>query len=370
MKRERIFCIILCCCLLLPVLAACGDTGSNDPDKKADGEQPPPDPTPEPPPAEPATIYVLDFADGKTDFLMINTGSPGTDPDTGMEVGKVDGVNALRLTAPGGKSIRLGINVGGLLGDRVTDVRNVVFEVYSDYPDGNFHAVSGRLTAFSGDLSPVADSTWQVYLATRNPNQAILAIGEDTFTAAGPNLIEFACITNGPADRGETPAVIYIKSITFYDSNDTAISLNTNAGWAAPHGYNEMVILGGWILPNPPPLGDPGGWQTWHTPGVDNLPDEHMPWQVVAASFGIVFEMDQPDSFEFVYFGAFNGWSWTQINIVDMWEDGKITVLWEDIGFDTSLVTEDNDGVKLAMGNWGQAPVDLIYLLYDEDAVS
>ena len=151
----------------------------------------------------------------------------------------------------------------------------------------------------------------------------------------------------------------------------SAISLNTGAGWAAPDGYGDEVFLGGWLLPNPPPLGNPGGWQTWHTPGVDNIDDDHMPWQVVAASFGIVFEVEEEvESFEFVYFGAFNGWGWTQQSIVDFYADGAITVMWEDIGFDASLVNEDDDGVKLAMGNWNEIEVGNIFLLYDEDAVN
>jgi len=364
MKGKKWLCIILCCGLLLTTIAACA--GNNEP-----APTPPPQETPAPtPPPPPPTVYVLDFEDGKTGFLSMNVGSPGTDPNSKLDIGSVDGANALKLTAPDGKALRLGINVDGLLGSRVTEVRTVVFDVYAEYPDGNFSAVSGRVSAMSGDTVPFAENSWQIYLATRNPAQATLEIGADGFSAAGPNLIEFMCNTNGPADRGETPAVIVIKSIAFYDADNVAIKADTSASWAAPDGYGEFVLLGGWILPNPPKQGDPGGWQFFHTPGVDGNDDDDMPWEVVAASFGIVLEMaEQPDSIDFVYHGGFNGWGWPQNSIAEYWDDGKITVMWDDIGFDTNLVTADDNGVKIYIGNWNQVPIDMIYLLYDEDAM-
>ena len=373
MKMRKWLCLLVCCFMLFAVLAACdnGNGGSSDtgqtPDTGNEGQETPPDT----PPAAPKAIYVLDFADGKSDFLAINTGTPMTDKDAGFVVADLDGEKALKMTAPNGGNIRLGINVSGLLGAAAADVRNIVFEIYAGYPDGNFSAVSGRITAMTGDTTVFADATWQIYLASRNPNSATMQLtGDYLFDAAGPNFIEFACTTNGPADRGETPADIYIKSITFFDGNNEALEINTSAGWAQPDGWGDEVILGGWILPNPPPQGDPGGWQTWYTPGVDgNDDDHHMPWEVVAASFGIIFEMEQPESFEFVYMGKFNNWNWTQVNVVDYWADGELMILWDDIGFDVSLINDEDDEVKLAMGNWNQVPVGRIYLMYDEDAV-
>jgi len=365
MKKKKWLCLILCCGLLLSMLAACGsDTG--------DGEEPPPvvQDTPAPTPAPPPPVYVLDFADGKTGFLSMNVGAPMTDAESVLEVGSLDGSSVLKLTAPNGGNLRLGINVDGLLGNRAADIRTVVFDVYADYPDGNFSAVSGKVTAMSGDTVPFSETSWQIYLASRNPVQVAFEIGEDGFSAAGPNLIEFACTTNGPATRGETPAVIIIKSISFFDASNTAISINTGAGWSAPEGYGEFVLLGGWLLTDHPNHGDPGTWQMWHTPGVDGNEDEHMPWQVVAASFGIVFEIEEkPESFSFVYHGGFS-WDWKQFDdLGDYWEDGKITIMWDDIGFDPNWVTENETAVKFYMGNWNAVPVGLIYLLYDEDAM-
>ena len=363
---KKWLCLFICCLLLLPVIAACGS--NNEPA----ATNPTPDPapqTPAPTPAPPKTVYVLNFADGKSDFLAMNTGTPGTDIDSEMALVDLDGAKALKLIAPNGNALRLGINISGLLGDRVEDVRNIVFEVYADYPGGNFSAVSGSIAALSGE-STIANSSWQIYLASRNPVSAIMELGPNViFTKEEANIIEFSCTTNGPADRGEAPANIFIKSVTFFDSNNEAIEINTGAQFASPEGWGDKVILGGWILPNPPHDGNPGGWQTWLSPGVDGTDYDDMPWEVVAASFGIVIEMEEPDSFEFVYFGAFNGWSWTQVQLAEYWSDGALRVLWSDIGFDPTLVTETDNAVKLAIGNWNEVPISLIYLLYDEDAV-
>jgi len=361
----------------MAALAACGsnnEKNSTTPPTTPEEPSAPPTPPPTPSPATPAAIYVLDFADGKSEFLKLDTGSPGTDIDSEMAIVPIDGANALRLSAPNGGATRLGINVDGLLGDKVSDVRMIAVEVYAEYPDGNFSAVSGKISAMSEDLTPFADTGWQIYLDTRNPNSAMLQFKMDEgFSADGPNLIEFSCTTNGPADRGETPAIIYIKSITFYNESNEAMSINTDAGWAAPAGFGAIVILGGWPLPNPPPLGNPGGWQTWLTPGTDNDPSDYMPWQVLAASFGITFVMDQPDSFEFVFMGEFqpgDGWNWTQVVIADYWEDGTLTVMWEDIGFEAFKINEEDSQAKIAMGNWNSTPVTSVYLLYDADAVN
>jgi len=359
--------------MLVSMLAACDNGNGGSGGSGGDSADPTPPGGEDPPP--PAAVYIIDFADGKKDFLMMNTGAPGTDKDSKMEVATVDGASALKMTAPNGGALRLGINVSGLLGAKAADVKTVVFDVYAEYPDGNFSAVSGRITAMSGELSSFADSTWQIYLASRNPNQATLELDESF--AAGANLIEFSCTTNGPAERGETPAVIYIKSIAFYDAANSGLKVDTAAGWAAPDGYGDDVLLGGWELPLPPPDGNPGGWQTWMTPGSDNYEGEEMPWQVLAASYGIVFEMaEDPESFGLVVFGKnINGWSspnWST-NYAEYWEDGKLTVMWEDYGEDPSLINDDEEEssqAKIAMGNWNEVEITKVYLLYDADAVS
>ena len=340
--------------LSLGLLAAC------------DASPPPPEdfnPTPMPVDEIPASI---DFVDGNTGFLHVNTGAIGTDPDTKAEIDLLDNARALKIYSPSGLGMFVGINMDGLLGSRVTDVKSAAFEIYAEYPGGNFSPVRGQINALSGDIVPFAESDWTVYLESRNPNRGIFEFNDgEGFTAGAANILEFTVLVNGPAEKGEAPAIIYIKSIAFLDASGATIPADTGAGWAGPAGYGEEALLAILELPNPPPHGDPGGWQTWFTPGVDGFEEDYMPSDYVAASIGIVIEMEKPESFEFVYMGAFNNWDWTQKDVVDFWADGALTIYWTDIGFDTRLVTEDDNAVKLAMGNWGEVPISNIYLMID-----
>ena len=372
MKKRILLCALLCCFLLLPSLAAC--TGGTTPT----------DPTPSEPVDDPTvevqkTLYTVDFADGKTDFLMLDTGTLGNDPQCGMELKTFDGENVLALTAPNGGAVRVGINVSGLLGERAADVSTIVFDIYAEFPDGRFSAVGGKLRAMSGDLEPIAEDDWLIYIDTRNPGQAVLELGENGFSSAGANLVEFSLITNGPVTRGEAAAEIYIQGITFFDSSYTGLSVNTSAGWEAPAGYGDPTPVAIWDLPNPSPRFE-NDWNIYYTLGVDGRSeegvDDYLPWEIVNASYGIVLEMaddPEPDGVTFVAFGAYNSWAWGEgedKNAGRFWDDGKLTILWQFVGFNPKLITEDNDAVKLQIGNWSEVPITAIYLIYDEDSVS
>jgi len=357
MKGKILLCVLMCCVFSLGILAAC------------DGP-PPEDFNPTPPPVDtiPASV---DFADGNTAFILVNTGAIGTDPDSAISIVDLDDEKAIKLTSPSGTGIFLGINVDGLLGSKVADVRSVVFEVYAEYPGGSFSPVRGEINAMTDDVIPFAESDWTVYLESRNPNRGVFEFSDGSgFTAGAANLIEFTVLQNGPADRGETPAVIYIKSIAFLDAAGATISADTTAIWAGPKGYGEEAVVAEWELPYPPPHGSSGGWQTWFTPGVDNFDEDYMPSEYIMASIGMVIEMEQPESFGIVYFGAFNNWGWTQYDdAADFWADGALTIYWTDIGFDVRLVTEADHAVKLAIGNWGEVPISRVYLMLDESRV-
>jgi len=138
-----------------------------------------------------------------------------------------------------------------------------------------------------------------------------------------------------------------------------------------PADPSPPIVGSQWHLPNPPALGSPGDWQTWHTPGVDLINDDHMPWTIVAASSGIVFEMDKPEDFGFVVYGEFSAWAsdhWGT-NYADKWANGNLTIMWKDIGFDQTLVTAHSSQLKMTMGNWDKIPIKNVYLLFDSAKV-
>ena len=363
--------LLLTLCLILSsvlLLAACLPADEPEVDPVPMPEVPPLPDAPQPlPPVDPigdGDTFVVDFSDGNINFLLLDFTVRGIDIGATFEVATVDGASALRLVAPSGEDFRLGINVDGLLGARVTDVRTIVFEVYAEFPGGRFAAQTGEITAFLGSLDDSVTQPWTVYLDTRNPNNGIFTFADDiSFVAGGPNLLEFA----RTADRAAEPAIIYIKTITFFDSDNIAIPVNTNAGWGGPQGYGvapETVGEAQFMIPRA--VGVTGGWFDLLTPGTDEVSEEDadFPWEVLAASTGIVFEMDDPDGgMELVYFGAFNNWGWTQVNVSEFWENGVLTVWWDDIGFDPRLVTEEDSAAKISIGNWNDVNITSVFLM-------
>lgn len=312
----------------------------------------------------PSDDFVVDFSDGNTDFLTLNLSAIDADRDASFEVAAIDDSSALRLTAPSGGRIHLGINVDGLLGERAVDVQTAVFEVYAEFPDGRFAAQTGEITAFMGGLDESDSQPWTVYLDTRNPNKGIFTFdGDSGFVAGEPNIFEFVRLI----DRATEPAIIYIKSITFFDSDNYAIPVDTTAGWAGPPGYAAPIVLDRFNLPVPPPLGNPTGWMEWGTYGTDDLSENYIPWEILASSINIVFEFDEaPGSLEVVWFGAGNNWSWQQHQVANFWdaEQGVLRVNWGDIGLDTGIITEEDAAFKIAIWYNALDNARAVYLEY------
>lgn len=250
----------------------------------------------------------MDFADGKTDFLLLNKGNPDTDTDAVMAVADLDGAKALCLTASNGNTLRVGINTTGLLGDRAADLRTVVLDVYAEYPDGNFKAVEGSLTAYDSAMNALADNVWTVYMATRNPNQAKLTLEADLPVS----ILEFTRTIDGAYDNGDTPAVIYIKSMAFYDADNKAIPVDTSAGWTGPEGYGEAPpsIT---ATPDPTVFVDEGG-------GKRRFPIAHLigPYSVVTV---VYTPAENSGALEVIVKDPENGY-WAQNAVNEIIEDG------------------------------------------------
>lgn len=245
-KRATLAILLLTVCVIL--LAACKDGAapSDSPTVSAPSQTPsspsPASPSVSVPPGSPngpAGDYIADFTDGKTGYLLLNTGSPDTDANAVMEIADAGNDGGLKMTVAGGRTLRLGLDVNAILGSRSGDLRTVVFDVYVEYPDGTFRAVEGSINAYDADLNVVANKVWSVYLASRNPNQATLSLD------AGSNvrMLEFTRSTDGAYDAGERPSIVYIKSIAFYDDKNTAIPINTDAMWAGPEAYGEAPAM-------------------------------------------------------------------------------------------------------------------------------
>ena len=344
------------------IFAACDDSSppdSGDPGSSAG--QPPPTSPPPPPPA----VYTIDFTGGETGFLKLNLGAVDIDLLSTMEIANSpdDGSPALKLTAPDTGVFRFGICVDGLLGDAVTDVKTIEVIVYADYPSGTLRPLTGRLSAIVAGSGLPIHNDWTIFNDRTNPNRAVFEFSSGGFTAGGPNMLEFSCLNNGPVSRGEAAAVVYIKSINFYDASFDGLAVDMKTSWKGPAAYGEPDKIVEHELPWPPKYGDPGGWQRWYTQGYDDEPDDYATWEIIQKSIGFVLEMEEPtDGIELYYHGSFD-WTWQQRQLMDFWADGLLTVKWEDVGFDTSLLGEDNPAVSFGIGNWNHFEITRAYLM-------
>jgi hypothetical protein len=228
MKRKTLLSLLLCLAFVLSACTSPSPEVSPDP-SPTDSLPTDSGTTDDPVPGGDA----VDFANGNIDFLRLNTGAPDLDADASMAVADLDGAKALMLTAPNGGVLRVGISVDSLLGERIADVANVVFGLAAEFPEGNDYTISGKITSYGGDM----DAAW-IYMAHRDVNEATGSLTEPFIS--GANAIEFS--VNAP-DESSTPAILYIKSITFSDAAGNAIPVNTSAGWAGPESYGAVLDL-------------------------------------------------------------------------------------------------------------------------------
>jgi hypothetical protein len=230
MKRKGLISLLLC---LAFALSAC--TSPSPTEAPSDTT---PTETPSTPTENASKSDLVDFSDGNTAFLLVNKGSPDTDADSSIDIVELDGANVLKLSAPNNGSFRMGVGVDGLLGQSVTNVKTIEFEVLTENAN-EFFVASGAVTAISGDT--VTDSnSWTSVMDDSlefTPYSAVLS-GDGLFTGSAANAVEFAVLSN----QGH-PAAIYIKSIKFIDSDNKPIPVDTSAGWTGPDTYGASSGL-------------------------------------------------------------------------------------------------------------------------------
>jgi hypothetical protein len=220
MKRKTLALLGLVLCFALALSACTTDSPEPTGNDGNGGDLPPTDSV-----NGTEETYTVDFSSSNTGFLRLNTGTPGTDKDSSMAIADLNGAGALQLNAPNGDTLRLGISADSLLGARVIDVVNVAIGIDAEFPEDVYpFSISGNVNGKS----------W-LYMEHNETNQAALTL-EEPFTAAGENILEF---TASPF----APASLYITSIIFFDASNTAIPVNTDAGWAGPAAYGEALDL-------------------------------------------------------------------------------------------------------------------------------
>jgi hypothetical protein len=152
-----------------------------------------------------------------------------------------DGVTAVRAEVIGGGAPSIAVDATSLLGERVSELHEMLVVVGVERADGEFHAVSGTVTALSGESRAESSDPWSVYLPTKNPNtlHAVLDNGEE-FVPDAYNMFIIKKTVDNAVDRGDPQSNLVIYSVSFLDVNGNPITVNADATFNAPDGFGEL----------------------------------------------------------------------------------------------------------------------------------
>jgi hypothetical protein len=187
---------------------------------------------------------VVDFEDGKYEFVRMNVQSPLTDDPSILEIADFNGSKALKVTPKGdaaGLIEKIGIDVSSLLGDKVADVAMVRMQIGVEGADGNFYPCTG--TVFQ-KFSDAAGQNWVTYSKNKNPSEFEMSFSA-AYDKAEKNVLQIRKDSNSGQNSdtayGKTGkySTLYIDNIVFYDADSNPIEVNTSAGFDEPDGFNK-----------------------------------------------------------------------------------------------------------------------------------
>ena len=198
-------------------------------------------------------ITAVDFSNGNCAFLAAYNAPPDADP---LDISLVEagGASAVRLTLTRGATPYVVIDAGSLLGERIADLYEMQVTIAVENPDGEFHAVSGELTAFDGLNATQVSGSWSVYLESKNPNIARITVEDSTATFSGGGaLFVINKKIDNALDENHRPSNLVIQRIAFFDRLGAALPVNPDAVFAPPEGFGQvdragLVSVGGETL--------------------------------------------------------------------------------------------------------------------------
>lgn len=178
----------------------------------------------------------VDFEDGNMGFVAVYENMANSASVT-LELADYNGSKALKVTNGDGKVPYVAIDVASLLGDNSANVASIEMTMGIENPDGEFYACSGEMKLFaSGELSKTARA-WSVYMEKKNPKTAVFDMGDEAFSADASVMVISLTTDNG-ADKGASPAVLYIDDIRFLDADGNVIAADSTASFVAPDGFS------------------------------------------------------------------------------------------------------------------------------------
>ncbi|MDR0293986.1 MAG: hypothetical protein LBH95_07540, partial [Oscillospiraceae bacterium] len=250
MNTKRIALLLSVLLVFGTLLTACGDTASPSPVTPSTAEASDGggggggglawDDTPVV--AQPKAIPdgAITFDDGRTGYLAFNLTPGNADPSV-MSVIDYNGGKALKIETTEGGCPYLGIDISGLFGDRVADVREIDLRIWVEHPDGNFYASGGMLEAYTGESNNRSEFLWGVALDKSLFKELTAKLDDNRVFAPGAkNILVLTKTHDSAVTAGEHAANLIIDYIAFYDASGNIMTgYDTSASFEPPAGFGS-----------------------------------------------------------------------------------------------------------------------------------
>ena len=184
-------------------------------------------------------LFEINFSGGQYGFLEVYT-APADAVEAELSLAEYGGKNAVRIAPNGNGALYLVVDAGSLLGPAAEELFEMQLTVAVQRDDGEFQAVSGIITAFSGQDRVESSDPWSVYLGNKNPNiaHAVLKEGE-RFVPDAHNFFLFIRKLDNAVAVGQPPSDLLITNIVFLDEAGDPLPVNPDAVFAPPAGFGE-----------------------------------------------------------------------------------------------------------------------------------
>lgn len=254
MKAKKLFALILCVVLVLSFVGCKKDdskvtdspTGETDEDTQKDVKKEEEkvedkvEDKKDPAPVVEVKETSIDFEDGLYGFMAVYTAPTNADASE-LSIADFNGSKAVKVTNINGKIPYIAIDIASLVGDKIADVRSITMDIGTEHPGGKFYAVSGKITAYSGEKRTESNDPWSVYLARKNPNtaKAVLGKGEE-FVEGYQNMIILSLQTDNAIANGAPNANIFIDNIRIMDASGNVMKADSTVAFAEPPGFSQV----------------------------------------------------------------------------------------------------------------------------------
>ena len=212
-------------------------------------------------------ITHIDFLNGNIGFLALDASPVDASPDTIMELVDYNEGKAVKISPDGSAAPYVIIDASSLLVEAISDLVTMRVSIATEHPSGMFYAVSGDIIAYSGVDRDESKSPWSVYLATKNPNNAIVTLNTPAkrFVPDAYNYFVISKKDDNGLNAKEGPVTLYLLSIEFLDENDQPLPINAEAVFIPPEGFGEKGESSLYTLLNETAIdgavgSTPGGW--------------------------------------------------------------------------------------------------------------